>query len=358
MGELSERVDAAQFEALRRLSAKVGSDPSLVQAAGGNTSIKTDGVLWIKASGTWLMNAEREDIFVPVSMAPLLEAVAAIDPAAEKAEAFTLQDRNPRGLRPSIETTVHALMPQRVVVHVHCVDTIALAVRHDAATVVGERLKGLDWALVPYCRPGLPLARAIAAARKPETDILVLGNHGLVVAAETVEEAEALLRRVCGLLAQPIREAPEPKIEDLLGQTGGDGYRLPAFGEAHAVATDPASCRIAGGGTLYPDHAIFLGAGSTVAGSGETAAGIAERARGEGREPPAMILFPGLGVLMRKDANAGAEALARCLADVTARVDEKATLRYLTDTETDQLVNWDAEKYRQELTRRMAAGAA
>ena len=357
MGGLSERADAGPFEALRRLSAKVGSDPSLVQAAGGNTSIKTDGVLWIKASGTWLMNAGREDIFVPVAMSPLLEAVAAIDPAAEKAEAFTLQDQNPRGLRPSIETTVHALMPQRVVVHVHCVDTIALAVRTDAVSVVGERLKGLNWAFVPYCRPGLPLARAIAAAREPQTDILVLGNHGLVVAAETVEEAESLLKRVCGLLAQPMREAPNADIDGLLARSG-KGYRLPAFAEAHAVATDPASCRIAAAGTLYPDHAIFLGAGSTVAGADDTADAIAERVRAEGREPPVMILFPGLGVLMRGDANAGAEALARCLADVAGRIDPRATLRYLTDTETDQLVNWDAEKYRQELTRRMAASSA
>lgn len=358
MGAFSNREASERFEALRRLSARVGADPALVQAAGGNTSIKTDGVLWIKASGTWLMNAERDDIFVPVALPPLLEAVAALDPVAEKAEAFTIQEHNPGGLRPSIETTVHALMPQRVVVHVHCVETIALAVRTDAVAVVGERLKGMNWAFVPYCRPGLPLAREIALARREETDILILGNHGLVVAAETVEEAEALLARVCDLLAQPMRPAPPADIDGLLDRAGGADYRLPAFPETHAVATDLASCRIAAGGTLYPDHAIFLGAGSTIAGPDDSAAAIAQRARSAGREPSAMILFPGKGVLMRRDANAGAEALARCLADVTGRVDPQAALRYLTDAETDQLVNWDAEKYRQELTRRMAAGSA
>jgi len=33
-----------------QLSARVGSDPLLVQASNGNTSIKLDGILWIKAS--------------------------------------------------------------------------------------------------------------------------------------------------------------------------------------------------------------------------------------------------------------------------------------------------------------------
>ena len=35
-------------------SARVGNNPLLVQAGSGNTSIKLDGVLWIKASGKWL----------------------------------------------------------------------------------------------------------------------------------------------------------------------------------------------------------------------------------------------------------------------------------------------------------------
>ena len=38
---------------LVRLSARVGRDPLLVQASSGNTSIKLEGVLWIKASGEW-----------------------------------------------------------------------------------------------------------------------------------------------------------------------------------------------------------------------------------------------------------------------------------------------------------------
>ena len=50
----------------RALSARLGSDPLQVQGPGGNTSIKDGEVMWIKASGTELANAETQDIFVAV----------------------------------------------------------------------------------------------------------------------------------------------------------------------------------------------------------------------------------------------------------------------------------------------------
>jgi rhamnose utilization protein RhaD (predicted bifunctional aldolase and dehydrogenase) len=39
------------FDALLAFSERIGHDPALVQAAGGNTSLKSGDVLWIKASG-------------------------------------------------------------------------------------------------------------------------------------------------------------------------------------------------------------------------------------------------------------------------------------------------------------------
>ncbi|RWN01116.1 MAG: class II aldolase [Mesorhizobium sp.] len=342
--------DAQELAALRSLSANIGRDPHLTQAAGGNTSLKAGDTLWIKASGTWLKDALAEDIMVPVAIAPLLRAVEQRDPAADQPQGFAVEALNARKLRPSIETTVHALMPQRVVLHVHCVDTISLAVQADCEAQVAKRLDGLEWAYVPYRRPGLPLAQGIAERLRPGVDVLILANHGLVVAAETVAGAEALLRRVTRLLARPPREVAEPDIAALTALIGRSGYRLLADVEAHAVAIDPESCRMASGGSLYPDHVIFLGQGSVVARPGEDVKHVTLRCG----TAPVAILFPGLGVLMRGDASAGADAMQRCLADVTARVDVAAKLNYLTAAENDELINWDAEQYRQKLN---AAGS-
>ncbi len=334
-----------ELEDLRALSARIGSAKLVVQAAGGNTSIKDNNTLWIKASGTWLAHAMEKDIFVPVDMRPLTAAVRAGDPAAENAQLFTLADANPSGLRPSIETTVHVLLPQRVVVHVHCVDTIAVAVQRNGEAQLGTFLRGLNWAYVPYARPGLPLARGIAQHTSQRPDVVVLGNHGLVVAAETVAEAAGLLDQVRGRLKQTVRSVSGSEANDVLNRAGTSGYVLPQDQSAHSMAIDPHSLGMASGGSLYPDHVVFLGKGVTVAGPTESIADVAARV---GHASP-MILFPGLGLLMRGDATPAAHAMAGCLADVLVRIAEGAELNYLTDAENDELTNWDAEKYRQQL---------
>ncbi|PVB62854.1 class II aldolase/adducin family protein [Labrenzia sp. 011] len=348
---------AGELEALRRLSATLGDDLALIQGAGGNTSLKIGDTLWIKASGTWLARARDRDIMVPVEMHPLLDAVHAVDPAAEKAEQFIIAAQAPPGLRPSIETTVHALMPQRVVLHVHCVNTIAIAVRKDAEGLLEPRLRGVNWALVPYARPGLPLAHAIQSVSGNRPDILILANHGLVVAAQTVDAAAVLLNDVVERLASRPRTFAEPRIERLqalASDTANLAYRLPRTPEAHGIATDEISIAHARQGSLYPDHVIFLEEGAPVAGAGETPAEVAARL---GKAPP-FIVFPGLGVLMREDVPLNGDLMVQCLADVAARIPAGAPLRVLSAREHLDLTDWDAEKYRQELARATSSAEA
>ena len=66
---LSTALHEKEFASLRDFSARVGGDPLLVQASNGNTSIKLDGILWIKASGKWLAHAMQEEMFVPLELA-------------------------------------------------------------------------------------------------------------------------------------------------------------------------------------------------------------------------------------------------------------------------------------------------
>ena len=333
-----------EMSALKALSARVGADPLLVQAAGGNTSLKQDGVMWIKASGTWLQHAETRDIFVPVAIDPLLAALERDDPACETCADFVRGDLNRLGLRPSIETTVHASFAHKVVVHVHCIATISLAVREDAETIIAPLLKDFRWAFVPYRRPGLPLAREIRKRLKPDTNVLILGNHGLVVAGETVAEAETLLDRVVRALtrpARPMRAGPEPRLAH---QVQGSFYAPSPDPGVHSLALDPVSLALARKGTLYPDHIVFLGAGIAVAEPGEAPALAARRVGLTGRPEPKLIAMPGEGVLLPRDATPAIHAMARCLADVAVRLAADDPIRVLTREDELALVNWDAEK--------------
>ncbi|MFK7853860.1 MAG: class II aldolase/adducin family protein [Granulosicoccus sp.] len=345
-GEISHN---PEFQALQQYSADVGSNSSLVQGAGGNTSIKINGVMWIKASGTWLMNAREAHQFVPVEIDPLLQAVSDNDPRAEKSIDFVVQSLNPSGLRPSIETTVHALLPHKVVVHVHCVKTISLAVQAQGEQHLNDLLTDFAWSWIPYVRPGLTLANCIQQHMKAGSNVLVLGNHGLVVAADTVDAASLLLDDIINALSVAPRTAPQPDHDKLKHCMTDSQYRLPIHSQAHAVACDETALSIAAGGSLYPDHVIFIGAGSTIAQDNETASEVSKRYVKNGLKEPVCILFPGSGVLIRDDANPGQEAMAACLADVCLHIKPDAEINYFTDRQNDELLNWEAETYRQKL---------
>jgi rhamnose utilization protein RhaD (predicted bifunctional aldolase and dehydrogenase) len=324
---------SVEFQALRALSAKLGSDPLLVQAAGGNTSIKQDGVMWIKASGTWLMDAEKKDIFVPLNLEALTKALSENSPDCESCLPFVRQDLNALGLRPSIETSVHGRMPQRVVLHVHCVNTIAWAIREDAEQQLSQKLSDFNWSFIPYARPGLQLSQAIGEHLKPHSNVMVLENHGLAVAADTVSEAENLLRAVVANLICPQRACIPADVAALQELSAGTHYEPAHHPMAHVPALDKQALELGCVNVYYPDHVVFLG--TQIPTDMDTNA-------------PA-IAVPGKGVLIHKQAKPSIEPMLRCLGDVFLRTAENASLKALTAAEIDQLLNWDAEKYRQTL---------
>jgi rhamnose utilization protein RhaD (predicted bifunctional aldolase and dehydrogenase) len=290
-------------------------------------------VMWIKASGTWLMQAAERDIFVPLHLPRLTKALAEDDPDCESCLPFVRAAMNPSGLRPSIETSVHGLMAHAVVLHVHCVNTIAWAIQPGAEGLLQKPLAGFNWAFVPYARPGLQLSRAIRSAIKPDTEVLILGNHGLAVAAETVDAAENLLTRVVEALKHPSRNLPTPDLKRLAALAEGTHYRLPHDMACHDFALDPWAHAHGANHVYYPDHVVFLGTDIPA----ETASNAMA------------IAAYGTGVLVRKDAKPSIEPMLRCLGDVFRRLEPGTALKALTSQEIGQLLNWDAEKYRQML---------
>ncbi|WP_316193096.1 class II aldolase/adducin family protein [Bradyrhizobium sp. SZCCHNRI1029] len=335
--------EPAELDDLRRMSARVGRNIELVQGAGGNSSLKQDDVLWVKASGTWLADADAKDIFVPVLLPAARDALAADD------ERIPLAAPGP--LRASIETALHALLPHRVVLHVHAVNTIAWAARRDARDEFAARLDGLAWRHLDYFHPGLPLARAVSTiVARDCIDVLILGNHGLVVGAESCDQAEALVHDVERRLALPVRPAPAADAAALRRLCAGTAYRLPHDAGSHGIATDPFSRAIATGGSLYPDHVVFLGPGLPTIESAGGLATLLARADASRLPAPVAALAPGLGAIIRSDASPGAEAMLSCLALVTSRLPLSADIGYLSSQHEQLLLNWDAERYRQQLT--------
>lgn len=352
--------DTPAFEAFLDLSRQIGSDILKTQGAGGNTSLKADGLMWVKASGTWLAHARERDIMVPLRVKPLLEALRQHDPRAEKSTDFVVSERNPSLLRPSIEASFHAALPQAVVAHYHCVNAIALSVLADRDERIAERLATLPdlrWSGIPYCRPGTPLARQIDAMAADRPDVLILYNHGIIVTGETVDEVRERIARVTAALSMAERATAPADPATLALLAAGSDFHPAEDAASHKTALSPASIALAAGGALYPDHIIFLGTEIGVLAEGETAASFSAAREAEGLDLPKMLLVPGRGVLLSNELTKGGLVMARCLAEVVGRIPEHSAVLYLDAAQEHELTHWEAEQYRQALDRKVSQHA-
>jgi rhamnose utilization protein RhaD (predicted bifunctional aldolase and dehydrogenase) len=326
---------------LVELSARIGKNLDLVQAGGGNTSLKDDGTLWVKASGKWLSHAAKDDMFLPVPVADVERQLAAED------ERFPdYQTSSGAVLRPSIETAVHAIIQHKVVIHVHSVRTIAWAAQTNGREGVASLLAGLTWNWIPYTHPGIPLALAIRKIASKPLDVLVLENHGLVVAAETCAEAETLLHEVERRLDTPARPAGPPSIARLEQLLQDSNWQISQDTETHALATNESSCLVAEGGTLFPDQCVYLGPSAPVMQANDTLQDACNRYQSRFNFDPAYLLVPGVGVVTRRDATPSARELLLALKRVIERIPASAQATYLPAAQVARLMNWDAEKYR------------
>ena len=317
---------------LLELSARIGRNPLLTQASTGNVSVKDDQLLWVKASGTWLAHADRQDILTPVDLDSAREAVKrGVDPA--KPLINPIHSHTP----PSVETALHVVLPHRIVIHLHSVNVIGWAVRQDGPACLAERLSGLRWRWIPYVRSGLPLATAVehAVCEAPETEVLILANHGLVVGARNCSQAEALLWEVERRVAMTPRPVRKPDLT-ALGRIAADSdWRLPVNVTIHALATDPESTRILSGGILYPCQALFSNSDpASLYRAVPPALLRSEEAHHRGRP---FLIVQGRGILAQPDLSAAEAATLKGLAQVIRRIPEYAAVRYLTEHEIAEL---------------------
>lgn len=322
-------------EAFRELSVRIGANPMLVQGPGGNTSVKSDGVMWVKASGTELADAADQEIFVAVDRE---KALAAIDEGDGNCLGAVLDEG--AGLRPSIETTFHALLPHRYVFHFHSVHAIAHGISPQGRAALDRTLVGMDWVSVPYRKPGLPLTKAIAERLDGgSASVFILENHGTIVGADDLDMVETLIVEL------------EERLHLDLGHEAGGAAPLPAEGwqavpHVAALAHDATLREWTLAGSYYPDHVVFLGP-ALPAHEGDPATLPSPDAL-----PFPAVMCPGHGVYLKSSATRAQRAMLQCLFDVLCRMPTDWSLEPIGAAAERELLNWDAEKYRQALAQR------
>lgn len=212
-----------------KLSKYAGQRFDLVQAGGGNTSVKLDdGTMLIKASGYSLSEVETDKGFSKLKLEALNailddQILSAI--SSKKERDGYVNDRVNESVigsycKPSIETLLHAQLG-KYVLHTHPIVVNAIICKSNwkeiSSQILGDvicidyKTPGIELALemhkklVATAVPGedLRVARAQACVQKIyKSNIIFLQNHGLIVSAENYETVISLTEEVLKKIEQ------------------------------------------------------------------------------------------------------------------------------------------------------------
>ncbi|MBF0563013.1 MAG: bifunctional aldolase/short-chain dehydrogenase [Alphaproteobacteria bacterium] len=196
----------------------LGSDPRMVLHVGGNTSVKTTvrdllgetvPVLCVKGSG-WDMGGIEPAGLPAVRLEPLRRLLA-LDSLTDEAmvdfQRGNLLDST--APNPSVETLLHAFLPDKFIDHTHANAVLALVDQPDGAALCRE-LYGSRMAVVPYIMPGFALAKAAYEIYRanPGAEGLILLKHGIFTFGDSARQAYDRMIEMVTLAETRIKAAP------------------------------------------------------------------------------------------------------------------------------------------------------
>lgn len=212
-----------ELKKLIEVSRYYGQKKEYVIAGGGNTSYKNEKYLWIKASGVNLGNINEKGFCVldraKLNDIPNHQFSANPIKREEEVKNALLNSRTDpsTGLRPSVETSLHNLFDFSFVVHTHSTLVNGLMCSNQAAEKTLE-IFGKEVLYIPYTDPGYILFIAIDEEIKKyktkfnkEPQIVMLQNHGIFVAANSIDEINGIYAKIKSQLKNAFGIFPEGK---------------------------------------------------------------------------------------------------------------------------------------------------
>ncbi len=350
-----------------------GSNEELVLAGGGNTSAKDGDIMYIKGSGTRLSTITAEG-FVKMSRSKIAEIFTKTYPDNDKErEALSLADLMAAKLpgqenkRPSVETTLHSLFPQKFVLHLHpaMVNGISCAVDGEMWT---KKLFGDSVLWVAPCKPGYTLAKTCYDTLnnyKTETgidaDILLLANHGIFIASDTVEGLDEKLFSVMSKIRSEIKNEADLSVGEFNGEKAQTTFNVMVdfFGENSIITYEPSveSLKYAESEENFkkiyepfnPDQIVYCKPYPVyIEDTAKLKTAIAVYKEKNGFSPKIILVKDcGLyGVDYSENGSETAVALFNDAMKIAAYAENFGGTCPLLQNLTDFIVNWEAESYR------------
>jgi len=189
-----------EIEKLIEISRFYGRNKEYVIAGGGNTSYKNDKYLYVKASGTSLANITADGFAIldrsklKIINTKKYSTIPAERENEVKLDLYLSLIKPEVKLRPSVESSLHEIIPFQYVVHTHPTYINALLCSNNSKKIVQE-LFGNNSLYIEYTDPGYVLFKKVqeelekfSQEKGYSASIIFIENHGIFVAGDTTEE--------------------------------------------------------------------------------------------------------------------------------------------------------------------------
>ena len=330
--------DKKMFQELTDLSVRMGNNLDIIQANGGNTSIKSDSYLYVKGSGKKLANAKIENIFAKVLIQNLSKGISlsSVDQKINKSQA--------KMIKPSIEVSLHKLIKSKIVLHSHPIDIIAQTIGENGREHLENTLKDINWTWIDYFKPGKDLAREIKIQMyKKASNVYILQNHGLIIGGETPKAAEVLQNKILNLTKLNKRKfefTQKDKLRYLSTKLPFKTY-LPKHEVIHSLAIDNWSYQLSQKNPHCPDHAVLCGIRPNII-------DLNKQKLSDVNSKLPYLIIKDIGVIFSEN-NDTLEAMLRSQAEIFLRLTKNTKVKLLSKNQCEDLINWDAEKFRKKM---------
>ena len=167
----------------KQISKYCGERFDLVQAGGGNTSVKVNELMFIKASGYNLTNIDESNGYVVVNNKILLEDIHNNSVKAVNEYNFI---GNQRG---SIETFMHSIL-KKYTIHLHPIQINRILITSCAKQVIEKICPSA--LIIDYVTPGIKVCDKIKEVYDDQNVIFLL-NHGIIITHDSIAEIYNIL---------------------------------------------------------------------------------------------------------------------------------------------------------------------
>ncbi len=377
---LKELIEISQF---------YGKDSRFVIAGGGNTSFKNQEKIWVKASGSSLATI-TEDGFAVLNREKLnlmSEKVYSTDTTEREEQVKNdLADATiTKGKRPSVETSMHNVINYAFVVHLHPTAVNGLMCAQNAETDL-MKLFGEKALYVEYTDPGYVLfkkvddkIKAFRAKHNEEPSVIWLQNHGIFVAADTIEEIKSIYDGILIKLTSKLSEVRDfippsgdqeaeilPAIRMMLSDDGlktlkvRNNELVKYFSESAGNQRDIARPFTPDAIVYCKSNYIFLNGDTPEAILAEAEKTIPAFTGKFGYKPKVMII-EGIGLVAVGDNAAQCDIILDVFEDamkIATLSQSFGGVHPMTQAQIDFIDNWEVENYRRSVAAGGVAGRA